>query len=449
MASSEEKKRTFAVSMTNFLDAGCIVGVSVALSTWAAAFHLDAMWVAIIGAITGGTLAGALGALVGGFLTDKFGRTIIYRYNLLLYAFGTLIIVVAQTLPVLMLGILLSGLTIGTGMPASWSYIGEMSSNESRAENVGISQFAWSLGPAVIFLMALVFSFVFPPFDASGALCPAGTYGPFDGTLGIRIIFAILLVISLIAWNLQRQLPESRDWSSKQQDAHQQSFVKLMADALTNPVCVKSIVFLVLVYLSWNLVAGTMGMFMPYLYRAAGGLDETMISLLQTALWVLTAVGSLAIFGKLGDRVSHRLLFGASAFMALAAWLVMLYFGFTLKAGTSDANGWVLWVFVVLWGLSAGFSAQCFFALWSTELFPAQYRGGVQGIMFFLIRVVLGVWGLFVIGGLNVTTPDGFILAAILMIVCLVISLVVGVIWCPNTRGRSLDDIILERYGKL
>ena len=34
------------------------------------------------------------------------------------------------------------------------------------------------------------------------------------------------------------------------------------------------------------------------------------------------------------------------------------------------------------------------------------------------------------------------------MVALLVISLVVGLIGMPNTRGRSLDDIVKERYGE-
>ena len=33
------------------------------------------------------------------------------------------------------------------------------------------------------------------------------------------------------------------------------------------------------------------------------------------------------------------------------------------------------------------------------------------------------------------------------MCVFLAISLVVGVIWCPRTQGRTLDEITEERYG--
>ena len=277
----------------------------------------------------------------------------------------------AVNLPMLCAGIVISGLSVGAGVPSSWSYISEMSSSTSRAANIGISQFAWSCGPAVIFLIALLFSFVFPTFGPDGALLPAGTYGPFDGLFAMRLLFLILFVVALIAWNLQRKLEESKDWTEKQDAAagKRDTFIQMMGRALTNSVNVKSIVFLVAVYLTWNIVAGTMGQFMPYMYAAAGNLDDTTISLLQAVMWILTAVGSLAIFSKFGDKIPHRILFAATAVMALAAWVVMVFFGMQLEAGTADSWGWLLWVFVALWGISAGFSAQCFYALWSTELY--------------------------------------------------------------------------------
>ncbi|MCB2788957.1 MFS transporter, partial [Listeria monocytogenes] len=56
---------------------------------------------------------------------------------------------------------------------------------------------------------------------------------------------------------------------------------------------------------------------------------------------------------------------------------------------------WVgLWTFVNLWGISAGIGAQAVYALWSTELFPTKYRGGGQGVMFFLVRGSTGVWAI-------------------------------------------------------
>ena len=272
MALSQEKKGTIAVSLTNFLDSGCIVASGVALAAWAIAFNFDNVWVSILGAVGANAFGAAVGALIGGFLADRFGRKFIYTYNLLVYATGVFLIMCAVNLPMLCAGIVISGLSVGAGVPSSWSYISEMSSSTSRAANIGISQFAWSCGPAVIFLIALLFSFIFPTFGPDGALLPAGTYGPFDGLFAMRLLFLILFVVALIAWNLQRKLEESKDWTEKQDAAagKRDTFIQMMGRALTNSVNVKSIVFLVAVYLTWNIVAGTMGQFMPYMYAAAG-----------------------------------------------------------------------------------------------------------------------------------------------------------------------------------
>ena len=47
------------------------------------------------------------------------------------------------------------------------------------------------------------------------------------------------------------------------------------------------------------------------------------------------------------------------------------------------------------------------------------------------------------------TNPAGFFPAALIMCAVLVVSLVVGVAWCPDTQGKTLDQITEERYGKL
>ncbi|MFR7746996.1 MAG: MFS transporter [Eggerthellaceae bacterium] len=454
MALSQERKGTMAVSLTNFLDSGCIVASSTALTAWAAAFGFGATWTAILGAIGANAFGAAVGALIGGFLTDKFGRTMIYRYNLLVYALGVFIAMVAVNLPMVVVGVVISGLSVGAGVPASWSYISETSSTTSRASNIGISQFAWSCGPAIIFLLALALSFILPGFAADGkTLLPAGTYGPFDGLLATRILFLVLFIVALVAWNLQRQLQESADWAGKNEHKENRvGFGKMMGNALKNSVNVKTIIFLVAVYLTWNLAAGTNGQFMPYLYAAAGNIDATGQSVLGAVQWVLIAVCSLAIFSRYGDKVSHRVLFGISALLALLSWVAIAVFGIALQNGQTDTMGWVLWVYVILWGISAGFSAQCFYALWGTELFPTQYRGGVQGIMFFLVRGALGIWSLVGVGAIMgdiSANPAGFFPAAIIMCVVLLISLIVGVIWCPKTQGKTLDQITEERYGKL
>ncbi|HAA4054437.1 TPA: MFS transporter [Listeria monocytogenes] len=415
--SSTSKKGTIAVSLTNYLDSGCIVAGASGLTLWATQFGLSSFAVGLLGAVSANAFGSAIGALIGGHLADKYGRKFIYTYNMLVYMLGVTIIMFAMNFPMLLIGFLVTGLSVGAGVPASWTYISEMADSSIRARNIGISQFAWSCGPAIIFTLGIIVS----PL----------------GLLGNRLLFLSLLIVAFVAWQLQRKLEESKDWEAEQVKMKESGnrLEHPFKTAFSSMVNVKSVLFLVGVYLFWNLVAGAMGFFMPFVYETVGGLSNTQANLLQAVLWILTAASTYFGFAKFGDRVSHRGLFFVGALMAVASWVVLTFVGMS----------WVgLWTFVILWGISAGIGAQAFYALWSTELFPTKYRGGVQGVMFFLVRGSTGVWSIvFPVILANL----GFTVAGTIMIGLLTVSLLIGVIWAPKTRGRSLDDITKERYG--
>ncbi|EQC2227331.1 MFS transporter [Listeria monocytogenes] len=415
--SSTSKKGTIAVSLTNYLDSGCIVAGASGLTLWATQFGLSSFAVGLLGAVSANAFGSAIGALIGGHLADKYGRKFIYTYNMLVYMLGVTIIMFAMNFPMLLIGFLVTGLSVGAGVPASWTYISEMADPSIRARNIGISQFAWSCGPAIIFTLGIIVS----PL----------------GLLGNRLLFLSLLIVAVVAWQLQRKLEESKDWEAEQVKMKESGnrLEHPFKTAFSSMVNVKSVLFLVGVYLFWNLVAGAMGFFMPFVYETVGGLSNTQANLLQAVLWILTAASTYFGFAKFGDRVSHRGLFFVGALMAVASWVVLTFVGMS----------WVgLWTFVILWGISAGIGAQAFYALWSTELFPTKYRGGVQGVMFFLVRGSTGVWSIvFPVILANL----GFTVAGTIMIGLLTVSLLIGVIWAPKTRGRSLEDITKERYG--
>lgn len=415
--SSTSKKGTIAVSLTNYLDSGCIVAGASGLTLWATQFGLSSFAVGLLGAVSANAFGSAIGALIGGHLADKYGRKFIYTYNMLVYMLGVTIIMFAMNFPMLLIGFLVTGLSVGAGVPASWTYISEMADPSIRARNIGISQFAWSCGPAIIFTLGIIVS----PL----------------GLLGNRLLFLSLLIVAFVAWQLQRKLEESKDWEAEQVKMKESGnrLEHPFKTAFSSMVNVKSVLFLVGVYLFWNLVAGAMGFFMPFVYETVGGLSNKQANLLQAVLWILTAASTYFGFAKFGDRVSHRGLFFVGALMAVASWVVLTFVGMS----------WVgLWTFVILWGISAGIGAQAFYALWSTELFPTKYRGGVQGVMFFLVRGSTGVWSIvFPVILANL----GFTVAGTIMIGLLTVSLLIGVIWAPKTRGRSLDDITKERYG--
>ncbi len=202
----------------------------------------------------------------------------------------------------------------------------------------------------------------------------------------------------------------------------------------SNKINIKAIAFLVGVYLFWNLVAGAMGFFMPYVYETVGGLSNMQANLLQAVLWIFTALSTYFGFAILGDKVNQKIFFFIGAVMAVISWLILTFVGM---------NWIALWAFVIIWGTSAGIGAQAFYALWSTELFAARYRGGAQGIMFFIVRGTLTIWSLVFPIILN---SLGFKVAGLVMILFLVVSLIIGTVWTPETQGKTLKEIENERY---
>lgn len=414
-------KATITVAMSNYLEAGAIVAGAGGLTLWVEYLQLTDMWVGLLGALSANGFGAAIGALIGGALVDRYGRKFIYKYDLLLYMAGMLLIVFAFSFPMLLAGYVIVGIAVGALIPAAWTYIAEEAPPSERAARVGWSQFAWSIGPAITLFLSV-------------ALAPLGL-------LGSRLIFAQLFVVAIITWVLQQQINESQIWEKEQEKARLtqsgQAAVKgSLKDLFTVKANLKALIFLIGIYFFWNLVAGTMGYFMPYIYETVGGLSSAQANLLQGVLWTFTVIATYAVFIKLGDKVNRKLLFGAGGVLGIIAWLILTFGGMGMTE---------LVLFVTIWGLAAGFGAQAFYALFASELFHTKYRAQAQGLMFCVVRIGVGLISLVVPAMIS---KIGFQTSGMMMIAFLIISLVIGVMMAPETRNRSLEEIQHERYGK-
>lgn len=179
-----------------------------------------------------------------------------------------------------------------------------------------------------------------------------------------------------------------------------------------------------------------MGFFQPHIYETAGGLSNEYANMMSCAGWLVVVVVTFCLSFFI-DRLPHKLFYVLGLVAALATWVVIIN-------GVTGVGS--LWAFAILWGVNGGLSVQIFYALWGSELFPAKFRAGAQGLMFFLVRGLSAAWGLiftFIYG----ENGEGFTLAAWCMIALLALSLIIGVIGAPDTRGKSLAQITKERYG--
>ena len=433
-------KSTLAVSLNNYLDAGAIVAGSSGITLWQNYLGLSEMHLGWLNALSANAMGAAIGAIIGGFLADKFGRKFIFTYNLLVYMLGMLIVMFSVSYPMLLAGFLVTGISVGIGVPASWTYISESSEVNNRGRNICISQMSWGIGPMLILFFGMLFApggYLYAPVE-SLAHAVIGTEAAQAAVevFSSRVVFFTLFVVAFVAWNLQRQLQESAEFeANKEKD--KSGIVENIKMLFTNKVAVRSVAFLATIYLTWNLVASVMGFFMPHVYETAGGLSNETANMLSCVSWVFVVVTTFIISFYV-DKVAHRFFYIFGLVAALTAWILVIGGSVTSIAG--------IWVFTILWGLNNGSSVQVFYALWGSELFPAKFRAGAQGLMFFIVRGLSAVWGLvftFIYG----ENGEGFTLAAYCMVALLVVSLIVGLIGMPNTRGRSLNDITKERYG--
>ena len=438
MAKSSSLKSTLAVSLNNYLDAGAIVAGASGLTLWQNYLGLSEVHLGWLNFISANCLGAAIGAIIGGFLADKYGRKFIFTYNLLVYMFGVLLIMLSMNFPMLLAGFLF---TVGVGVPASWTYISESSEVNNRGRNICISQMSWGVGPMCILLLGMFFApggYLFGWVESAAHL-----FGGADMTenainvFSSRIVFLSLFIVAFIAWNLQRGLQESAEFEATKAAGDKTGLIENIKVLFQNGIAVKTVAFLATIYLTWNLVASVMGFFQPHIYESAGGMSNKDANMLSCISWVVV-VATTFVISHIVDKVAHRLFYVLGLLCALTAWFIII--------GIGVSNLVWLWVFTILWGINNGCSVQVFYALWGSELFPAKFRAGAQGLMFFIVRGLSAVWGL-VFTYIYGENGEGFTIAAYCMIALLLISLIVGLIGAPNTRGRALDDIVKERYG--
>ncbi|MDN6629710.1 MAG: MFS transporter, partial [Staphylococcus equorum] len=74
---------TIAVAMANYIEAGSIIAAASSLSLWQAYLNIDNWQMGLLSALSANALGAAIGALIGGPLTDKLGRKFIFKYDLL------------------------------------------------------------------------------------------------------------------------------------------------------------------------------------------------------------------------------------------------------------------------------------------------------------------------------------------------------------------------------
>jgi inositol transporter-like SP family MFS transporter len=152
-------------------------------------------------------------------------------------------------------------------------------------------------------------------------------------------------------------------------------------------------------------------------------------------VWGCTVAATYLGFMLFADRMSRRALYSFGAALGIVGWIALVF----------APPGWPsLLAFAIAWGTSAGIGAQAFYGLWTAELFATPYRASAQGVLFFAARIAVGLLS-FVFPVL--LTAKGIGPVGTLLIGFLTLAMIIGAIWTPETRGKTLQQIEAERYG--
>lgn len=402
-------RNTILAGLANYIDSGSIVSGSVALALWKELYGLTDSFIGLIAAFSANAISAGVGAFIGGWLCDRFGRKRIYQYDMLFYAFGMLFLIFANAAWMIIVGFVLVGLAVGADIPASWSLIAEQAPDDQRGAHSGVAQVLWNLGPVVV-------------------LGAAYFLNPF-GIDGVRWLFIHLAVLALALTFLRSRMKESQRWEESKaakKASASESWLELFS-----PRYLKSMLYLVAMYGFWNLWAGYNGFFTPYLIEQ-NNLPQWAATVLPASNFALGIISVLIVFMPLSDKFDHRMLFGLSALLQVAGMAMLAVFGFNLST---------VMLHVVIMGIAGGFGAQSFFQLWSSELFPTAIRSRAQGLTFAMVRIGLGVWSLAVPS----LASNDFTTLAWILTSFLAVSGLIGWLWAPQNAGKSLEQLEAER----
>lgn len=171
-------------------DQGVISG---ALNFFSVHFHLNQT---TVGFVSGVLALGAMGGcLLAGFLTDHLGRKKVMLLAGCLFTLSSLVLAISQSVEVLILGRILSGIAIGMASTVVPLYISEVAPAKIRGTLVSANQLAFAIGMTTVFIVNAII---------------ANTHAlAWNVALGWRFMFGSGMVPAIIFFVLSFVIPES------------------------------------------------------------------------------------------------------------------------------------------------------------------------------------------------------------------------------------------------
>lgn len=367
--------------------------------------------------VLGASLAAtAVGGVIFGILSDRFGRKVVLQWTIVTYSIGAFLSGLASTFWLLMIFRIITGLGVGGEWGTGQTYIGETFPAKVRGRFCGIMQTGAPLG---IVLASVVGGLVMP-------------------LIGWRACFFVSVLPALLVLYIRRHLPESDLWLRRKEAQKKQPGLqlKMLGEGIrqftalfSKPIRKYFLLGLVLAIFDMSAYWLTYSWMPGYLHQ------ERNMTLTKSAFWIIfTQTGGFLgylIFGFIADKLGRRPAYSLySVLMAIGLLMVTVFWNFIA------AYPMIILGFMFLVGFGTGMFGG-FGSLFS-EIFPTSVRNTAMGSAFNLARGIQFLTPVMIsVIAVHYGLHGGIALAAFF-------ALLTGAwIWTfPETRGKKLfpDD---------
>jgi MFS transporter, SP family, major inositol transporter len=392
--------------------------------------------------------AAALGALVGGKVSDAIGRRKTILLLAVLFFVGVLFVVFSPGFAILVTGRIILGLAVGGASTVVPVFLAEMSPYEIRGSITGRNELAIVTGQFAAFLFNAIIGTVF---------------GHVDGVW--RIMFGVCALPAVALFFGMLRMPESPRWlvekgrhddalavlktvrsedraiaelrqveliAEEEQEQHQ---IGLKA-ILTNDWLVHVILIGIGVSMTQQLTGINSIMYYGTRVLEESGMSEQQAMLANIAFGAVAVIGGIIALRNM-DRLDRRKTFLIGLSLTTICHCLVGVASMLLPEG-NPARPYVILILVVAFVLSMQTFLNIAVWVWLAEIFPLHMRGLGIGISVFFGWTTNGFLALFfpsLVSGIGIT--GSFFLFAVIGVVALLF------VWTqvPETRGRSLEAL--------
>lgn len=366
-----------------------------------------------------------LGAFVGGWLTDRFGRQLLFTIDLIaIIVFSVAQFFVDSAFWLIVLRLLV-GMAVGADYPIATSLLAEFSPRKWRGPLLGAFVCMWFVGAAVAYIVGDVLLTV-------------------DD--GWRWMLASAALPALVIVLLRLGTPESPRWLLKQgrkdeanevlhkvygphatvDDLPEEVHENLDVGALIRSGYGKRMAFITLFWTCSIVPLFAVYAFGPKILGELGLTGDlgNYGSAFITVMFCLGCVGSLFLVDRVGRRplIIHSFVWAGLALLLLgifpsaaASIILVLFAAYALLIGGTQILQWI----------------------YPNELFPTEVRGSAVGLASSLSRIGAAIGTYLVPKALDhLGIGTTMIVAAVITLVGALVSLA----WAPETRGMTLGE---------